>query len=162
MNDPHMTCVKSNPENSSIAFFNVLLRMVHWEAPLDIVSHGKSDKYFTHRFTYIIHWDIFQKQLQFWGWSQARDRAPEQYAYGNKMGVQDERWSYVYDSRHAADTRENIILWRRKKLCSDFETIAIYQPAFVTCWKSYDNNLSKPLHKIDRGRESHKPLLTSK
>ena len=36
------------------------------------------------------------------------------------------------DISHALDTRENIIWWRIKSVCSDFKTTEIYHPAFVT------------------------------
>jgi hypothetical protein len=36
--------------------------------------------------TYIIHWVIFQNELDYWGWSEAGDPAPELSAYGTKMG----------------------------------------------------------------------------
>ena len=48
MNDLRITCVKSNPWNSTVCFSMFCPAMLHREAPLGIVSHGKSDKYFTY------------------------------------------------------------------------------------------------------------------
>ena len=65
MNDLRMTFVKSNPWNSTVHFSMFFSAMLHWEAPLKIVSHGKSEKYFTHWLTYFIHWVIFQNHLDY-------------------------------------------------------------------------------------------------
>ena len=96
MNDLHMTCVKSSPRNSRIAFSMFFVSTFHREAPLDIVSHGKSDKYFTDQ-VYIHNSlrDFSEPAVPWLGWSEAlaRDCAPEQICIlWKEDGGQSEGW----------------------------------------------------------------------
>ena len=116
MNDLQMTWVKSNPWNSEIAFFNVLCSAFLREAPLGIVSHGKSDKYFTEQ-VYIHNSlrDFSEPAAPWLGWSEARDCAPEQICIWKQDGGHSEGWWCANDNRHRGKkhlmTKKKFVKW---------------------------------------------------
>ena len=87
MNDLRMTFVKSYPWHSTVHCSMFCPAMLHWEAPLGIVSNGKSSIYFTHWVYCLYTLFIYSCFRMSWitGDGVKHVIQPHSYVDGNKM-----------------------------------------------------------------------------